>query len=87
MLKLILIIGIVVVAYRLGKSVKGHHFFSEKPVGEKDIEKINDIMVKDPYCNTYFPKKDGICLKMNGQNLYFCSTECRDKYIALQSKP
>lgn len=43
---------------------------------------IDDVMVKDPYCEVYFPKRDGIHVRFNGQDLYFCSETCRDKFLA-----
>jgi len=47
---------------------------------------LEDEMVKDPYCNVYFPKRTGIHLGFEGKDLYFCSKECRDKFIELNSK-
>ena len=42
---------------------------------------IDDIMVKDPLCETYFPQRKGIKEVIKGETLYFCSKECRDKYV------
>jgi YHS domain-containing protein len=47
---------------------------------------VDDVMVKDPHCGVYFPKRDGIRLELNGEELFFCSTECKDKYLADRSK-
>ena len=41
-------------------------------------------MIKDPYCEAYFPKRNAVHLNLNANDLYFCSKECRDKYIARQ---
>ena len=49
-------------------------------------EEIADIMIKDPYCNIYFPRNEGVPLTFQGEELYFCSSECRDKYLAQQSR-
>ncbi len=46
---------------------------------------FDDIMIKDPVCEVYFPKKDGIYLNNNGNEIYFCSKECRDKFLKLQN--
>jgi len=35
---------------------------------------------KDPVCGTYVSTASGITRKVNGEVLYFCSKECRDKY-------
>lgn len=47
---------------------------------------VDDIMIKDPVCGVYFPKKDGIYLNADGKELCFCSSECRDKFVNLSSK-
>jgi uncharacterized protein len=43
-------------------------------------------MIKDPYCQAYFPRRNAVHLNFRGSDLYFCSKNCRDKYIAHQSK-
>jgi YHS domain-containing protein len=43
-------------------------------------------MIKDPFCEIYFPKKDGVHLRIDGKDLYFCSEECRDKFLEKYSK-
>ena len=37
---------------------------------------------KDPVCGTYVAASTGITRQIQGQTLYFCSAECRDKYRA-----
>ena len=49
--------------------------------------RIDDVMIKDPQCGTYFPRRDGIVLKRNEGDLLFCSVECRDKYLSARFKP
>jgi YHS domain-containing protein len=38
-------------------------------------------MIKDPYCETYFPERDGVRLEIDGKEHVFCSTDCRDKFL------
>jgi len=57
-----------------------------KSVADKNIGKIDDIMIKDPFCEAYFPKRNAVHLNIGGEDLYFCSTECKDKYIQDQSE-
>ena len=45
---------------------------------------IDDVMVQDPLCKVYFPKRDAYRLKYGGKELYFCSAECKNKFIELQ---
>lgn len=42
---------------------------------------VDDVMVKDPFCQTYIPKRDGIRQVIDGKTVFFCSTDCRDKYL------
>ena len=48
----------------------------------EEPSRIDDVMVKDPYCNVYFPKRDGLHVRFKGEDLYFCSDTCRDKFLA-----
>jgi len=59
---------------------------SRKNDSGKTAGEIDDVMIKDPYCQAYFPRRDAVHLKFRGSDLYFCSKSCRDKYIAQQSK-
>jgi YHS domain-containing protein len=36
---------------------------------------------KDPVCGTYVSAAAGITRTVKGETLYFCSRECRDKYL------
>ena len=85
-MRFLIILALIYVAYRAIKSWmlptgKSKNKVSREPTGE-----IDDVMVKDPYCEVYFPKRNGVHLKINGKDLYFCSTECRDNYIKQHSK-
>jgi uncharacterized protein len=40
------------------------------------------LMVKDETCNTYLPKEEAILEKADGREYYFCSQECRRKFLA-----
>lgn len=49
--------------------------------------RIDDVMVKDPQCGTYFARRDGVALRHAERELLFCSRECRDQYLAAHSPP
>jgi YHS domain-containing protein len=36
---------------------------------------------KDPVCGTYVSPATGISRSVQGHLIYFCSKECRDKYV------
>lgn len=43
---------------------------------------VDDVLVQDPVCKTYIAQRDSIHLQQDGKVLYFCSEQCRDRYIA-----
>ncbi|MEN8143103.1 MAG: TRASH domain protein [Thermodesulfobacteriota bacterium] len=48
----------------------------------KGGQQTHDVLVEDPICKTCIPKKQAFVLSDNGESVYFCSAECRDKYQA-----
>jgi YHS domain-containing protein len=43
-------------------------------------------MVKDEICNTYIPKEEAIREVRNGREHFFCSRECRKKFLQADKK-
>ncbi len=37
---------------------------------------------KDPVCGTYVSSGSGVTKSVQGHLIYFCSKECRDKFVA-----
>lgn len=85
-MRFLIILGLIYLAYRVIKSWMLQRGPSKTKVSREAAGEIDDVMVKDPYCEVYFPKRNGVHLNINGKDLYFCSTECRDKFIAEYSK-
>ncbi len=53
----------------------------------KDIKKrADDIMVFDPCCKIYYPRKDCIEFKDKKEILYFCRKECKKKFLEDRKK-
>jgi YHS domain-containing protein len=86
MIKFIILFGLCYLAYRALKSWMFRNQSSRGDLSQQPAAQIDDIMVKDPVCEAYFAKKDGFAYKHGGENLYFCSSECRDKFKAEQSE-
>jgi len=89
-MRLLILLGVIYFGYRILKSLltSSGIFYSTRS-RETDYNgngQIDDVMVKDPYCEVYFPKRNGLHAKVDGQDLYFCSKECREKYLTLHSK-
>ena len=80
-MRLLILLGIIYLCYRALKfwMLKGES--TQKTVFNKAAGQIDDVMIKDPFCEIYFPRKDGVHLRINGKDLYFCSEECRDKFV------
>ncbi|MEA3429076.1 MAG: hypothetical protein U9Q84_07710 [Thermodesulfobacteriota bacterium] len=85
-MRFLIIVGLIYFGYKAIKSWMLSGEASKTKVSREPAGKIDDVMVKDPYCEVYFPKRNGVHLKIDGKDLYFCSTECRDKFIAAHSK-
>jgi YHS domain-containing protein len=45
-------------------------------------ERVDDEMIKDPVCGTFFARRNGVALTTSEEVIYFCSTECLDQYVA-----
>jgi len=81
LIRFIITCGIVFLGYRILKPLIKSLFESSRPIDGTGAKRIDDIMVQDPYCRTYFAKGKGVELKTDQEILLFCSPECRDKYI------
>ena len=85
---MIRIIILLIVGYVLYRSIKSWMFpggSSSRPVAGGAATEIDDVMIKDPFCEAYFPKRDAVHLNFEGQDLFFCSTQCKDKFLAAHS--
>ena len=49
---------------------------------------INAIeeMKKDPVCGTYIPESQGIMYQKDKSTYFFCSEECKNKFLELEEK-
>ena len=85
-MKLLILIGIAYLAYRGLKSWLLQGRLTRDPANGRQAKELDDIMVKDPYCDAYFPKRNGVLLRHRGEDLWFCSPECRDKFSEQHSQ-
>jgi len=85
MIKILIYLLLIYIVYKVLRSlVTPAESSARRSYGERGA--VDDIMIKDPVCEIYFPKKDGICINVDGNEVCFCSKECRDKFIGLKSK-
>ncbi len=82
MIRLILFFLIGYVALRLFKGVFGQGSQARMEANGRQTGEIDDLMVKDPNCQTYIPRRDAVQAVKNGETYYFCSRECRDAFLS-----
>ena len=85
-MRLLIFLGLFYLLYRVVKSWMASQHTSKTATYHQKPAEIDDVMVKDPFCEVYFPKRDGIRITHAGQELFFCSTQCRDKFIEAHSE-
>jgi len=78
-MKLLILVLIGYLAYRSFKSWILNSA-QQRTMQDNPAAEIDDDMVKDPYCGVYFAKRDGVLLRHQGQDIYFCSETCKEKY-------
>ena len=81
MIKLLIFLIIGYFALKAVKGVFGQGARTRMGSGVNQSNEIDDLMVKDPNCHTYIPKREAVLVEHNGQELYFCSDKCRDEYL------
>jgi len=80
-MRLLILLGLFYLSYKVLKSwILKETSPREATFGKKRGE-IDDVMVKDPYCEIYFAKRDGVHLTIDGKDVYFCSNECKEKFL------
>jgi YHS domain-containing protein len=79
--RLIIIFLFFYLVFRVIRYVMGQGAILPGPGPGGPLGEIDNIMIQDPYCHIYFQKKEGVHLRHKGKDLYFCSVECRNKYL------
>jgi len=65
-------------AYTLFKALR--QMLLKPPSKPPEKTARGEEMMRDPVCGTYVPRNDAIQARIGGEDCFFCSTECRDKY-------
>jgi len=53
---------------------------SQRKMDSRGQSRIDDVMVKDPVCQIYFPKREGVHWRHESRDYYFCSRACMEKF-------
>ncbi len=81
MIKLLIFLVIGYFALKAVKGVLGLGAQTRTGSSVNQHSEIDDLMVKDPNCHTYIPKREAVLVEQNGEKIYFCSDKCRDAYL------
>ncbi len=86
-MKIILFIVAFYIGYRVLKSwfVKKLQTAAQNMQTQGAGGQVDDVMVKDPFCNVYFPQREGIELLFEGKTYYFCSKSCKEKFLEMKT--
>ena len=85
LIRLLIYIVLGIVLYRAARTWFGQAQGGRGSPRVNTTGQVDDVMIKDPVCGVYFPQGKAVALNGEGQGLYFCSTECRDRYLAEKS--
>jgi uncharacterized protein len=56
------------------------------PPAKPDPRRVSGVMVKDEACGIYIPKDDALRETVDGREYFFCSKECRKKFLEASKK-
>ena len=86
MFRFFVFIILIYVLYKVIKNVgqlkpakNGNYQFKASPVGGEDL-------VEDPVCHTYVPLSQAFKKEISGNDYYFCSKQCSEKYESGKNK-
>jgi YHS domain-containing protein len=82
MIKLLFFLFLGYVGYRAVRRWTQPESKRQSRVKRRASGEIDDIMVKDPQCQTYFPRREGLHANIDGDDYYFCSPRCRDAFLS-----
>ncbi len=81
-IKLVIFLLFAYFGFKAWKAIKTVNEVIGKKVNRQMKTEIDEDLVKDPFCQTYFQKRDGIHHRYGGEDIYFCSHECKEKFLA-----
>lgn len=85
-LRLVLeIVLICVVARAFWRLIDGIMAGLRGPAGPTRVPQRGVQMVRDPVCGTFVVPDNALAISAGPRRLHFCSTRCRDQYLARSS--
>lgn len=78
-MRLIIYIILIFLIYMIARALLFH---KRIPAQKRDEPKLyGDETVFDPVCQSYFSKSSALSVKRGNDTTYFCSEECRGKFL------
>jgi YHS domain-containing protein len=59
-----------------------HPDAGSNPYVDVPNDAVNQKLVRDPVCGMHLAPGLALQVKRGGESVYFCSTECRDKFVS-----
>jgi len=79
MFRLLLGLGLGYLGYRIVKKVAGNlGLWPQAPKPLEDREP--DVLVQDPVCQTFIPRREALTTVKDGQTYFFCSEGCLKRF-------
>jgi YHS domain-containing protein len=72
---------IIALGYAILRLLFPRHRVSSTTESQKPGTVIEE-MVRDPFCHLYLPRAEAIRQSVRGQEYYFCSPGCLEKFLA-----
>lgn len=79
---LILFILFAILYHFLRSMIRGLFAPSGRRTKPREESLPSEELVQDPFCRTYVPIRSALRRKVDGRELFFCSRECAERYIA-----
>jgi YHS domain-containing protein len=74
----------VVLIYSIYRWIRGAARRVSRP--PRTDPRLSGHMVKDETCQTYLPKEEALREMIDGREYFFCSKECRTKFLEERKK-
>ena len=78
MMRLLYYLMLAYLAWVVYKFITG---LGRKRQSPKPPPRLSGVMVKDEACDTYVPKEEAIREIIDGKEYFFCSKDCRRKFL------
>jgi YHS domain-containing protein len=89
MQRLFLVLVIGALMWWLRKVVRRMQQPQQGPKIDQSAQPVRDLgpMVRDRVCNTFVPKSRALTARLDSDEHYFCSEDCRQKFLAEHTVP